>query len=329
MIATGSKNVVTRPVTRADGNYREGKIYLVCAPLRKLFPKLALVFMPVIEYLSCNKKIIVLLTPEGSFSYSNYREKRSSYIISTLGDNIMFTRMTKAVGPKGNYLGLCRSIGRVPFPISVPIFGKVATIPEILNIHDNFAVGELRDSYIEAVLSKAVSPVVVDCGVNVGVTVRWWFHLNPSCRVFGLDMMQEAHDLTNQRLKGKDAAYIGITAALSSRDGEEVTIYFNDPLEGMNCIGSKNGATSRTLITARIDSLLAPHSLSRIELLKIDIEGYAAKALAGAGRTLSFTQNVILETHSEDELGESEAILVASGFRLRHFRNRNLWFKRA
>jgi FkbM family methyltransferase len=242
----------------------------------------------------------------------------------------MFTRMSKALGPKGDYLAFCRSIGMVPFPVSVPIFGKVATIPEILNLHDNFAVGELRDSHIETVLSKAANPVVVDCGVNVGITVRWWFHLNPSCRVFGLDMMKEAHDLTGERLRGSDAAYIGITAALSSLDGEEVTIHFTDPLEGTNRTGSiKHGAVSRTLITARIDSLLAPHSLSRIELLKIDIEGCAAKALAGACRTLSGTQNVILEAHSEDELGESEAILVESGFRLRHFRNRNVWFKRA
>ncbi|MEI6703967.1 MAG: FkbM family methyltransferase [Deltaproteobacteria bacterium] len=240
----------------------------------------------------------------------------------------MFTRMTKAVGPKGNYLSWCRSIGMIPFPIDVPIFGKVATMPEILNIHDNFAAGELRDSYIETILRNAVNPIVVDCGVNVGVTVRWWFHLNPSCRVFGLDMMQEAHDLTNQRLKDTDAAYVGITAALSAQDGEEVTIYFTDPLEGMNSITSRHGTINRQLITGRIDSLLEPHSLNRIELLKIDIEGYAAKALSGAPRTLSGTQNVILEVHSEDELGESEAILVASGFRLRHFRNRNLWFKR-
>jgi len=242
----------------------------------------------------------------------------------------MFTRMSKVLGPKGNYLALCRKIGMVPFPVSVPIFDKVATIPEVLNIHDNFAAGELRDSQIENILSEAVNPVVVDCGVNVGVTVRWWFHLNPQCRVFGLDMMEEAHDLTRERLKGRNVAYVGITAALSSVDGEPITIRFDDALEGTNRIDNvEGGVTSRTLVTARIDSLLASYSLSRVELLKVDIEGYAAKALKGAHKLLSITRNVLLETHSEEELGESEAILVESGFRLRHFRNRNLWFKRA
>jgi hypothetical protein len=47
------------------------------------------------------------------------------------------------------------------------------------------------------------------------------FHLNSSARVFGLDMMEEAHDLTRQRLHEKSRAYTGIIASLSSVDGEE------------------------------------------------------------------------------------------------------------
>lgn len=243
----------------------------------------------------------------------------------------MFTRLSKALGPKGNYLAFCRSIGCVPFPVSVRIFGRIATIPEILNIHDNFGEGELRDPQIEAILSRAARPVVVDCGVNVGITVRWWFHLNRACRVIGCDMMQEAHDLTRQRLAGRQADYTGLTAALSSTDGEAVTIRYTDPLDGRNGIGRGpvGGAADRTLVTCRLDTLLAGCALERIDVLKIDIEGYAAKAFLGAPRTLAITQNVILEIHSEQELGEAEAILVRGGFRLRRFRNRNLWFTRS
>lgn len=238
--------------------------------------------------------------------------------------------MSKIVGPKGNYLAFCRSMRRIPFPISVPIFGRISTIPEILNIHDNFAAGELRDPYIEASLRNTLRPVVVDCGVNVGVTVRWWLNLNPSCQVIGIDMMQEAQDFTVRCLGDRKTAYTGITAALDAIDGQEVTIHFTNALEGTNRIGkTEHAASTRTLLTHQLDSLLAPHALTRIELLKIDIEGHAAKALAGAANTLAVTQNLILEVHSEDELGESEAILFASGLRLRRFRNRNVWFKRS
>lgn len=241
----------------------------------------------------------------------------------------MFTRLAKALGPKGDYLAFCRSIRRVPFPVSVPIFGEVGTIAEILNIHDNFAVGELRDPHIEAALRSAKNPVVVDCGVNVGVTVRWWLHLNPAGRVFGFDMMQEAHAITRQRLGPAANAYTGVTAVLAATDGEATTVYFTDPLEGTNQAGKAIPAASqRMLTTGRLDTLLAPHSLDRIDLLKIDIEGDAAKALTGAPKTLAVTENVILESHSEEELGAAEVLLVESGFRLRRFRSRNLWFVR-
>lgn len=241
----------------------------------------------------------------------------------------MFTRLAKALGPKGDYLAFCRSIRRVPFPVSVPIFGQVGTIPEILNIHDNFAVGELRDPHIETALKNTVNPVVVDCGVNVGVTVRWWLHLNASCRIFGFDMMEEAHAITRQRLGTAVTAYTGTTAVLAANDGEAVTVYFNDPLDGKNQTHRPIAcARQRLLTTGRLDTLLAPHSLRRIDVLKIDIEGDAARAIGGAPKTLAATANVILEAHSEEELGEAEVLLVQSGFRLRRFRSRNLWFQR-
>jgi len=241
----------------------------------------------------------------------------------------MFTRLTKAVGPKGYYLALCRSLRRVPFPISVRSFGEVGTIAEILNLHDNFGHGELRDPLIEDELRRGPAPVVVDCGVNVGVTVRWWFHLNPRCRVFGLDMMQEAQDLTRQRLAGREVDYTGLTAVLAAADGEAVTVRFDDPLEGRNRIDGGTGRNERKLVSARLDTLLAPYRLERIDVLKIDIEGQAGRALLGAPQVLAMTRNVILETHGEAELADAVAILVgAAGFRLRHYGNRNLWFTR-
>jgi hypothetical protein len=98
-------------------------------------------------------------------------------------------------------------------------------------------------------------------------------------------------------------------------------------LEGTQALDSaKTGAQTTKFLTARVDTVLAPHHLTQIDLLKVDIEGHAAKVLAGAGKTFSITKNVILEIHSEAELGESEAILVNSGLRMRNFRNRKLWF---
>ncbi len=80
--------------------------------------------------------------------------------------------------------------------------------------------------------------------------------------------------------------------------------------------------------TGRIDTLLAPYTLNRIDLLKVDVERTGDLVLRGGPSALSITQNVVVEYHSKRELGDSVAILVEAGFRLRRVRNCNLWFKR-
>jgi FkbM family methyltransferase len=241
----------------------------------------------------------------------------------------MFIRHYNLLGPIGVYLALCRKIKYVPFPVSVPIFGTVSTLAEVMSIRENFVMGCLRDPRIETTLRNTPNPVVVDCGVNIGATVRWWFHCNPHCRVFGVDMMQEAIDLIRQRLNGGQENYVGIKALLSSNDGDEVTIRFRNPLDSWNRIGNtRPGGVSRTLRTARLDTLLAPHSLSRVDLLKLDLEGHGARALIGAARTLAATQHVILEQHSEEEIGDATALLLKNSFRLRRTHVREMWFQR-
>jgi hypothetical protein len=69
-----------------------------------------------------------------------------------------FSRISKVVGLKGVYLSFFKSLGTDPFPITVPIFGRIRTYHEILNMHYNFAVGELRDERVETYLKNEKSP---------------------------------------------------------------------------------------------------------------------------------------------------------------------------
>ncbi len=142
-------------------------------------------------------------------------------------------------------------------------------------------------------------------------------------------MIREAHELTQQRLHKRKQAYTGILAPLSSVDGEEVTVHYMDPLDGENRIDDPaRGACSRILRSTRLDTLLAPYLLSRIELLKVDVERSGDLVLRGAPNALSITQNVVVEYHSKRELCDSVTVLVKAGFRLRRVRHRNLWFKK-
>lgn len=238
----------------------------------------------------------------------------------------MLTRLAKILGPKGVFLGFCRKYKIMPVAVNVPIFGNISVLPEVLNIHDNFALGELRDKKIEKVLKEHKAPVIVDCGVNVGVTIRWWFHLNPNAKVIGIDMIKESQEFVQQKLGASD--YVPIVAALSNKS-DIVTIRFDTPLEGKNSITCSTGINERSVRMATLDELLRPLQLTEITLLKIDIEGSTKDAIYGASETLNKTCHVVFEHHSPEELDIVTRELLKAGFSLRGFKSRNLWFNRS
>lgn len=236
--------------------------------------------------------------------------------------------LIKLLGPKGYYVPFVRTIRTAPFGMTLPVFGPVSTVDEVLNIHDNFGKGELRHGDIENHLKASPAPVIVDCGVNIGITIRWWRHLNPRARVFGFDMMEEAHTFTRSRIGTPCDWYVPITCALSATDGDAIEINFDDPLFGENSVTATNRKQKRTVKTGSLDSSLGRYGLVTIDLLKMDIEGYGAEALKGGSETLRKTRYVMFETHSKQEIAEATDILHDADFQIIGMRARTLIFER-
>ena len=254
----------------------------------------------------------------------------------------MSSQLSRILGTKSRYISFYRTIRAVPFNINTPIFGQISSLAEVLNIHDNFGKGELRDDKIEKYLSTSENPLIVDCGVNVGVTVRWWKHLNKNAQIIGIDMMEEAHIFTKNKLKNYAEnsvasesetervreSYYPVTAALAAIDGERIEISFNDPLHGENSVASKGCSQKRIVTTKTLDTIMSAFGNREIDLLKIDIEGHGAEALKGGKASLFRTHQILFETHNETELSEAVDIIMAANFRIRGMRSRTLIFER-
>ena len=45
-------------------------------------------------------------------------------------------RLFKLIGYKAIYLTFCKRFNKNPIPLNIPIFGKIKTYHEIINIHD-------------------------------------------------------------------------------------------------------------------------------------------------------------------------------------------------
>jgi FkbM family methyltransferase len=244
-----------------------------------------------------------------------------------------FRRLYKIVGFKALYLSICKRLAINPRPVRIPMFGEIRTLHEIQNLDDNFAKEAMRDETVEKYLASQKAPCVVDCGVNVGITVRWWFHLNPAARVIGIDMIPETHAFTAAALKtmGIDASrYQPVTAALWSENGKEFTFNVQDPLQGDNSLSNAGaGAEKRVVKTRTLDDILKPENLRSVELLKIDLEGAGGQALLGAEELLKKTKHVFFETHGEEESKLASKILTRNGFLLRRATHReHFWWEK-
>jgi len=234
-------------------------------------------------------------------------------------------------GWRGAYLATCAFVfHRQPFATSLPGFGKVHSRAEAINLIDNFSWRELRSDEVENHLRALPHAWVVDVGVNVGVTCRWWLSVADSVDVVGIDMFQEALDFTTQSVTelGQLQRWHPVCAAVGDRDGGTAQLRFRDPLEGTSSLDSVNGDRSRTVPLRTLDALLAPLVPGRIGLLKLDIEGSAGGALAGAAETLRRCDYVVVETHSDEETKKASSSLIASGFQLFRCYGRTMWWSR-
>jgi len=216
-------------------------------------------------------------------------------------------------------------------PVSTRIFGKISHREELLSIRDNILTGSLLDRELEKKIRTVKKPLIVDCGVNVGVSVRWWFYLNPEATVYGIDMMQEANDFTVSELPDRfKAGYLPITAMLAASTGKVVELSYDDPLFGGNNAGAASGYSQKRSVTSKtLDDCLSGHNISSVDLLKIDIEDSAALMLEGAKRTLPKVKTILLEIHSDLEFNNASRILSENGFHIRRAYKRHIWLEKA
>jgi FkbM family methyltransferase len=213
--------------------------------------------------------------------------------------------------------------------IESPI-GRLRTHNELLNFLDNFCANELRCQEVENHLRESKTATVIDLGVNVGVSVRWWLSCSPTLRVIGIDMITEALEFTSRRIA--ELGFSGRWIAIHSAVGESAQVVrfpVSDPLDGMTSLRATIGSTVREVSMSTLDQLLISRGETEIDLLKIDIEGHAGFALQGATQTLQRTRYVCVESHNDEETELCSVELTKHRFTLFKIGGRHMWWRSA
>ena len=156
----------------------------------------------------------------------------------------------------------------------------------ILNHHDRNVSGELP--FLHQCLRGKDSPVVFDVGANVGGYSSDVLAVNPTATVFAF----EPHPLTFERLVSNINAQRNVHAfncAVGDRPGRQ--ILYDRCSEGGTMHASilrgviedihkvQSSETEVTILT--LDEFIEEKGLTRVDLLKIDTEGYELNVLKG------------------------------------------------
>ncbi len=169
---------------------------------------------------------------------------------------------------------------------------EVKRIPKGCNAH---AVGPLLDT-LRRYDEQQAFRTILDVGANIGQTTKRYISWFPDARVYSI----EPHDAAYDELK-RLAQHHRVTAchtALGDSTGKThlfvnkcsqtnsllpASLSANDTLQGDLC---ENVGRQPVQVT-RLDEFCQKHHIQRIDLLKIDTQGYENHVLTGAGEMLT------------------------------------------
>ena len=142
-----------------------------------------------------------------------------------------------------------------------------------------------------AILARGKTPLIVDCGANIGASVLWFSARYPEAHIVAIEPEPRNFDLLEANCRGVDVDLrrmgIGCTDGVAWLSGS-----------GMGCRTNEQGSGIEVHIVS-LETLLADKPPSRYEpfLLKVDIEGAERRLFASSPDVLDRFAVIALEPH--------------------------------
>lgn len=160
------------------------------------------------------------------------------------------------------------------------------------------------------------SPVILDCGANIGVAVRFWAKKFPSPTIIAFEADPAIFEVLNRNVQLAANCKIELhqAAAWSSRGFVQ---FKSTGLEGghLDSVPCESNGETICVPTVRLREYLT----NTVDLLKIDIEGAEVDVLLDCGDALSVVERIYVEYHSypssPQRLNELLDVLRTNGFR--------------
>ena len=157
------------------------------------------------------------------------------------------------------------------------------------------------------------TPVILDCGANIGTSIVWFRQTYPTARIIAFEAEPAIGAVLTQNLQHNGVSGVDIVQKAVWTDNEGLDFGSGDADAGS--LFSETGRKRVPSVRLR-DYLLRE---TRIDMLKIDIEGAETAVLLDCRDALAHVQNMFIEFHAYighlQTLASVMQVLEDAGFR--------------
>lgn len=153
---------------------------------------------------------------------------------------------------------------------------------------------------------------VVDLGAHVGLASIFFLSRQPATTVYSVEADKDNFTILEKNLRSDDLkrrSFV-INAAISDSNGK---VFLQKQRQSYNSAVSKQ-PTEWEIESLNIERLIDEYEIEKIDLLKIDIEGWEIVLLQGDTSWLKRVRYIVMECHSQEIRQTCERILRENQF---------------
>ena len=214
----------------------------------------------------------------------------------------------------------------VVIDVSPSIRFLVPSLAETIGFH-LFIDGVYEPTEIAWITGQLASGnVYVDVGANIGgLVVPAARRVGPAGRVIAIEASPRIAQYLTRNISLNQLTNVTVCPVAADSQAQESVPFYDASREhfGMGALTPDYGGTATSVASVRVDDLLESLGVSRVHVLKIDVEGFEGRVLAGAEKLLRgpHPPAVLFEFYDWAERaagipGQAQRLLVDAGYRL-------------
>jgi FkbM family methyltransferase len=214
---------------------------------------------------------------------SGLRRRLRRRLVHRLDDSVGDSRVLQLLlGFRKTNRGVIDKLGSISLE-----YDPHSVIGNMLFVSGAFEESEFR--FFKEILTRIARPVVFDVGANIGVHAIGWARACPRARIYAFEPSKATFELLRENVDRNNVGGSVEMIADAVSDYVGVGEFFrceDDAYSSLRDTKRKRVMESFPVTITTIDAFVDSRNLSKIDLIKIDVEGFEREALEGGERTL-------------------------------------------